>query len=116
MRARIALAVQHDHIPVISAVTIVEQRRDGRAGQRLRWMRSRLTVISVTEDLADLAARLLAEAGLDGHRNAIDAVVVATGAMAGGAARVASSDGSHIPRLCQAASAVRRTPVEWLPV
>ncbi|MFI6477036.1 hypothetical protein ACIBH1_03825 [Nonomuraea sp. NPDC050663] len=116
MRARIKVATAHDYIPVISSVTLVEQRRGGKAGQRLAWLRSRLTIIGAGEEVADLAARLLSDAGLDGHDNVVDALVVATAATAGGPARVASSDGSHIPKLCQAASALRAAPVEWLRV
>jgi hypothetical protein len=101
---------------VISAVTIVEQRRSGNAGQRLAFVRSRLTVIEVTEQIADRAAALLDSAGLSGHECVVDALVVATAASAVGLAKVVSSDGSHVPSLCKAASEGRTSPVEWVRV
>lgn len=116
MRARMTIAVEADYIPAISAATIVETQRTGQPAQRLRWMRSRCTVVAVSEELANVAAALLGETGLSGHEYAIDAMVVATAYGAGGVAKVASSDGSHIPKLCAAASALRGTPVEWLRV
>ena len=116
MMARLEVALREDFVPMISAVTIVEQRRDGKAGQRLNWVRSHLTVIPVTEDLADSAAALLQSAGLCGHECVVDALVVATAASATGPAKVASSDASHIPVLCTEASAGRASPVEWVRV
>ncbi|HEU5160590.1 MAG TPA: hypothetical protein VFU43_26570 [Streptosporangiaceae bacterium] len=116
MMARLHLATREEFIPTISAVTLVEQRRQGRAGQRLGWIRSRLTVVPVTEDIADAAAALLDATGLSGHQCVVDAVVVATAASATGPAKVVSSDGSHIPALCKAASGSRTSPVEWVRV
>ncbi|MFS2294210.1 MAG: hypothetical protein FWJ90_16210 [Actinomadura sp.] len=115
MAARLELAVRQEFVPVISAVTIAEQRRNGRAGRRLAWLRSRLTIIPVTEEIADVAAALLDSTGLSGHECVVDALVVATAASAT-AAKVVSSDGSHIPALCKEASATRPSPVDWLPV
>lgn len=116
MMARLELATREEFIPTISAVTIVEHRREGKAGQRLAWLRSRLTVVPVTEDIADAAAALLNATGLSGHQCVVDAVVVATAASATGPAKVVSSDGSHIPALCKNASARRTSPVEWVRV
>ena len=116
MMARMELAMREEFMPVISAVTIVEQRRDGKAGKRLAWVRSRLTVVPVTEAIADAAAALLNATGLSGHECVVDAVVVATAASATGPAKVVSSDGSHIPALCKQASSERTSPVEWVRV
>lgn len=116
MMARLEVATQQDFMPAISAITIVEQRRNGRAGERLAWLRSRLTVVTVSEDIADSAAELLNSTGLSGHECVVDAVVVATAASATGPAKVASSDASHIPILCREASARRSSPVEWVQV
>jgi hypothetical protein len=99
---------------VISAVSIAEFRRSGRPGLRLRWLRSQTSVVPVSEEIADPAARLLEEAGLDGHENVVDALVVATAAASGGPVKVVSTDASHVPKLCAAASVGRRTPVEWV--
>jgi hypothetical protein len=111
MMARLEVATTAQYLPVISAITVVEQRRTGTAGRRLAWVRSRLTVIDVTEDIADRAAALLDQAGLDGHECAVDAVVVATAANGSGPAKVVPGDGSHIPALCKAAG-----NVTWVPV
>jgi predicted nucleic acid-binding protein len=116
MTLRLKLALAEQFLPVISAVTIVEQRRTGRAGQRLAFVRSRLTVVEVTEQIADQAAALLDSAGLTRHECVVDALVVATAASAVGPAKVVSSDGSHVPALCKAASQGRTSPVEWVRV
>ncbi len=116
MAARLELAVQAEFVPMTSAVTIAEQRRDGKAGKRLAWLRSRLTVVPVTEDIADAAAALLDSTGLSGHECVVDALVVATAAGANGPAKVVSSDASHVPVLCKHASTNRPSPVEWLRV
>ncbi len=116
MMARLQVATREAFIPTISTVTIVERRREGKAGQRLAYVRSQLTVVPVTEDIADAAAALLGATGLSGHQCVVDAVVVATAASAAGPAKVVSSDGSHIPALCKSASANRTSPVEWVRV
>ncbi|WP_327306211.1 hypothetical protein OG730_24200 [Streptomyces sp. NBC_01298] len=70
----------------------------------------------MTEKVADKAAELLEAAGLDGHECAVDALVVATAALSTGPAKVASSHGSHVPKLCNAASLGRPSPVQWVRV
>ncbi len=116
MMARLHLALREQYLPVISAVTIVEQRRSGVAGQRLAFLRSKLTVVAVSEQIADLAAALLDSTGLTRHECVVDAIVVATAAAAIGPAKVITSDGSHLPALCKAASAGRTSSVEWVRV
>ncbi|MFF7010695.1 type II toxin-antitoxin system VapC family toxin [Streptomyces fimicarius] len=100
----------------ISTVSIVEVRRTGRAADHLRSLRSRLTVIPANEVIADRAAKLLEDVGLDGHEDVVDALVVATAACSDGPMKVASTDRSHIPKLCHAASVSRNSPVEWVRV
>ncbi|RVX38137.1 hypothetical protein EDD27_0430 [Nonomuraea polychroma] len=97
----------------ISAVTVAEERRTGTAGQRLDWWRSQLVRVPVSEPTALLARQLLEETGLDGHRSVVGALVVSTAASSPDVARVISSDASHIPKLCAAATAFRRIPVEF---
>ncbi|MFJ8213254.1 DNA-binding protein [Streptomyces sp. NPDC096033] len=108
------LAVRDGFAPAISAVSVAEVRRTGNAAQYLKWLRSRITVIPATEEIADTAARLLEDAGLDGHENVVDALVVATAASVRGPVKVISTDGSHIPKLCWAASIDRPSPVEFV--
>lgn len=114
MMLMLKIAEAEGHAAAISTVSLAEVRRTGQAAKRLTWLRSRLTVLPVTEAVADLAARLLEDSGLDGHENVVDSLVVATAASSGGLAKVASTDGSHIPKLCHAASTDRSTPVEWI--
>lgn len=114
--ARIAVARQEGFVPAISAVTLAEVRRAGEIGKRLAWQRSRLAVIPVSEAVADLAARLLEDAGLDGHECVVDALVVATAATGGGPAKVTSSDASHVPKLIAAAKLRRASPLGWVPI
>ncbi|MDA0636015.1 hypothetical protein OUY22_21550 [Nonomuraea sp. MCN248] len=114
--ARIAIARQEGFIPAISAVTLAEVRRSGAIGRRLIWQRAHLTVVPATEAVADLAGLLLEDAGLDGHECVVDALVVASAAAGNGPAKVASSDGSHVPKLIAAAKLRREAPIGWVPV
>ena len=111
MRSIVAAAEADGYSPVLSVVTLVEQHQSA-AGADFTWAVSQTTVIDATRAVADRAAELLAYAGLDGHKNVVDAFVVATASFASAGAKVASSDGTHIPPLCRAASAITRTRIE----
>jgi hypothetical protein len=100
----------------ISVVTLAEQRRTGQAAARMRWLRSRLVIVPVTEQVADLAAGLLEYSGLDGHSNVVDALVTATAASANAVGRLLTADGSHIPVLCKAAVELGARQIQWLMV
>ncbi len=114
--ARIAVARQEGFVPAISTVTLAEVRRTGQVGRRLAWQRSRLTVIPASEAVADLAALLLEDTGLDGHECVVDALVVATAATGSGPARVTSGDASRVPKLIAAARLRRASPLGWVPL
>lgn len=101
---------QAGYVKAISVVTLTEQRRSGAAQQRLRYWQSALIRVPVSESIAYRGADLLEATGLDGHECVVDALVVATAATAE-RPRVISSDNSHLPRLCKAASG-RRSPIE----
>ncbi|GAA4593145.1 putative nucleic acid-binding protein [Actinoplanes octamycinicus] len=60
---------------VISALTIIEAVHARTHRARLSWVLSGLRVIPVGEEEARSASRLLMDAGLHGHKYAIDAVV-----------------------------------------
>ena len=60
---------------VVSALTIIEASHAGVNIPRLNWVLSRVRVEAVTEQAAKASAKLLKEAGLHGHRHAIDAAV-----------------------------------------
>jgi hypothetical protein len=104
---------QAGYVAGISVVTLAEQGCTGAAGQRLDWWCTQLTRVPVSEMIAADARALLDETGLDGHRSVVDALVVATAATSPDQARVISSDGSHMPKLCAAATGRRRVPVEF---
>jgi hypothetical protein len=63
---------------VISALTILEARRDAVTRRRRDFVLSRLHIEPVTRELALYAAELLQRTGMTGHRHALDAVVTAT--------------------------------------
>ena len=63
---------------VTSSVTLVEAR-DPRVNQaRFDYAVSRVNIIPPTEAIARHASKLLAAAGLHGHKYALDAIVAAT--------------------------------------
>ncbi|WP_246179044.1 hypothetical protein [Actinomadura decatromicini] len=90
---------------MISVLTLAEQHYSA-SSPAFDYALSVVTVVDATRAVAERAAQLLAETSLDGHENLIDAFVVATASFAEVAAKVASSDGSHIPPLCKAATAI----------
>ncbi|MEV0620418.1 PIN domain-containing protein [Nonomuraea sp. NPDC050404] len=100
----------------VSVVTLAEQRRTGQAAARMRWLRSRLTIVPVGEHLADLAAGLLEHTGLDGHANVIDALVTATAASTNAPGRLLTADCTHIPVLCKAAVELGARQIKYIVV
>ncbi|MET8146916.1 PIN domain-containing protein [Actinoplanes sp. NPDC049668] len=60
---------------VISALTIIEAVHARTHQARLNWVLSGLRVVPVGEDEARAASKLLMDAGLHGHKYAIDAAV-----------------------------------------
>ncbi|QER85493.1 type II toxin-antitoxin system VapC family toxin [Streptomyces tendae] len=65
----------------------------------LEWTLSRLVVEPVSEPIARQAATLLAEAGLHGHKYAIDAMLCATALAAPGPVTVLTSDPDDLTAL-----------------
>ena len=66
----------------------------------LEWTLSRVVVEPVTEPIARPATAILAEAGLPGHRHAIDAMLSVTALAAPGPVTVLTSDPEDIATLC----------------
>lgn len=108
LKTALKLLAAEGYAQAASVVTIVEQRRTGRAKQRLTYEESRFTLFEVTVEIARTAADLLEETGLDRHECVVDSIVVATAASVFGGARVLSSDASHMPTLCKAAGVTLR--------
>ncbi|EHR60525.1 type II toxin-antitoxin system VapC family toxin [Saccharomonospora cyanea] len=78
LTAWLGVAHADDFRVVTSAATLVEVMHPRTNRQALDWTLSRLVVEPVTAEIGRRAASLLAEAGLHGHKYAIDAMVAAT--------------------------------------
>jgi hypothetical protein len=110
MRYRVEFAERNGFRVACSALTPLEVRRTGRAADRLRFVLSRFEITQVTEDVVATACKLLDISGLDGHECLVDAVVVATAALAKPPVLLVTSDRSHIPELCKAAAQLPQAP------
>jgi len=95
----ISLAGHSSVAVVTSAATIVEVSNAKPNLAALNWTVSRLKVEPVTKQLAVSAAGLLAQAGLSGHRHALDAMVCATALALSGRPTIYTSDPDDIERL-----------------
>jgi predicted nucleic acid-binding protein len=96
----LALARADDLRVITSAATVVEVAHPRLNRAALEWTLSRLVVEPVTEPIARRATAILAEAGLHGHRHAIDAMLSATALGAPGPVTVLTSDPEDIATLC----------------
>jgi predicted nucleic acid-binding protein len=85
---------------VISANTIIEVTHAGTNMARLNWLLSRLKVEPVTEQTAKTAAKLLKDAGLHGHKYAIDATVAEAALRQPGPVAILTSDTDDMRKLC----------------
>lgn len=85
---------------VVSASTIIEVTHAGTNMPRLSWLLSRVKVEAVTEQSAKAAARLLKQAGLHGHKYAIDATVAEAALRQPGPVALLTSDIDDMTRLC----------------
>ncbi|MDX3639916.1 type II toxin-antitoxin system VapC family toxin [Streptomyces sp. MB09-02B] len=94
-------AAEAEDIRVItSSVTLVEAR-DPRTNQaRFDYAASRVNIVPPAEAIARHASRLLAAAGLDGHKYALDAIVAATALVSPAPATVLTSDPEDLRLLC----------------
>jgi predicted nucleic acid-binding protein len=88
----LAAAEGEDVRVVVSAATLVEVSHPKLNRARYEWTMSRLTVEPVTREIARDGAKLLADAGLHGHKYAIDAMVCATALRLPGPVTVLTSD------------------------
>ena len=84
----------------ISAATIIEVAHGGVDAARLNWLLSRIRVEPVTKDSARRSAGLLKEAGLHGHKYAIDAMVAEVALRLPGPVVVLTSDVDDMVTLC----------------
>jgi predicted nucleic acid-binding protein len=96
----LALARADDLRVITSAATLVEVVHPRINRPALAWTLSRLVVEPVTELIARHAAALLADAGLHGHKYAIDAMLSATALAAPGLTTILTSDPEDLITLC----------------
>lgn len=96
----LALARADDMRVVTSAATLVEVVHPRVNRPALEWTLSRIVIEPVTEDIARTAAALLGDAGLHGHRHAIDAMLSATALAAPRPVTVLTSDPDDLLALC----------------
>ncbi|MEU0689016.1 DNA-binding protein [Streptomyces uncialis] len=96
----LALARADDLRVITSAAALVEVVHPRINRPALEWTLSRIVVEPITEAVARQAAALLADAGLHGHKHAIDAMLGATALAAPGPVTVLTSDPEDITVLC----------------
>jgi len=98
--AWLALARADDLRVATSAATLVEVVHPRINRPALEWTLSRIVVEPVTEQIARHATALLADAGLHGHKYAVDAMLGATALAAPGPVTVLTSDPEDLTALC----------------
>ena len=96
----LALARADDLRVITSAATLVEVVHPRINRPALEWTLSRLVVEPVTETVARHAAALLADAGLHGHKYALDAIVAATALASPTPVTVLTPDPEDLLALC----------------
>ncbi|WP_084965718.1 DNA-binding protein [Thermoactinospora rubra] len=85
---------------VVSANTIVEASHERVSMPRMRWVLSQVRVEPVTEASAKAAAKLLKDAGLHGHKHALDATVAELALRQPGPVAMLTSDVDDMAKLC----------------
>lgn len=84
----------------MSAATIIEVSHDGLDQARLNWLLAQIKVEPVTKESARRSAALLMDAGLHGHKYAIDAMVAEVALRLPGPTVVLTSDVDDMVKLC----------------
>ncbi|MET9772709.1 PIN domain-containing protein [Streptomyces sp. NPDC006367] len=104
--AWLALARADDLRVITSAATLVEVVHPRINRPALEWTLSRLVIEPITEPIARHAVALLADAGLHGHKHAIDAMLTATALASPGPVTILTSDPDDLTTLCGTQAAV----------
>ncbi|MEU0831422.1 PIN domain-containing protein [Streptomyces sp. NPDC005969] len=94
--AWLALARADDLRVITSAATLAEVAHPRINRPALEWTLSRLVIEPITEPIARHASTLLADAGLHGHKYAIDAMLGATALASPGPVTVLTSDSEDL--------------------
>ena len=100
MGARIKDADRSDIPVVTTSMTLIEAYDIKAYIPAWHWALSRIHVEPVTEDIAKEAIGLLKDAGLHGHKYAIDAALAAVALRQPGAVTVFTSDEDDLRKLC----------------
>ncbi|GHH33671.1 DNA-binding protein [Streptomyces candidus] len=100
LTAWLLAAEAEDAQVVTSTATLVEARNPKVPQARFDYAISRLHVVPVDEALARSASKLLAVAGLHGHKYALDAILSATALQLPGRTAILTSDPEDISTLC----------------
>jgi predicted nucleic acid-binding protein len=108
MIAWLDLAAQGAAEVVTSPMTLIEAYDSRTTEQRWDWVLSRLVVPDIGKDDARRARRLLADAGLHGHKYAIDAVLAVIARQQKGQVTVFTSDVDDLERLVPDSVVVRK--------
>ena len=98
----LAAAEAEDIRVVTSSVTLVEARNPRTGQARFDYAVSRVNIVPPSEAIARQASRLLAEAGLHGHKYALDAIVAATALASPRPVTILTSDPDDLTALCGA--------------
>ncbi|MFK4099100.1 type II toxin-antitoxin system VapC family toxin [Streptomyces sp. NPDC019531] len=96
----LAAAEAEDIRVVTSSVTLVEARDPKTNQARFDYAVSRVNIVPPAEAIARHSSRLLATAGLHGHKYALDAIVAATALAAPAPVTVLTSDPEDLCMLC----------------
>lgn len=108
MIARLRQAADGEAEVVTSPMTLVEAYDGRTTEQRWDWVLSRITVAEIGKDEARQARRLLADAGLHGHKYAIDAVLAVVARQRKGQVTIFTSDVDDLERLVPGRIVVRK--------
>jgi predicted nucleic acid-binding protein len=96
----LAAAEAEDIRVVTSSATLVEARDPKTNQARFDYALSRVNIIPPTEAIARHASKLLAAAGLHGHKYALDAIVAATALASRAPVTILTSDPEDLHMLC----------------
>ncbi|MFE6101630.1 type II toxin-antitoxin system VapC family toxin [Streptomyces laurentii] len=91
---------------VTSSVTLVEARDPKVDQARFDYAVSRVNIVPPSEAIARHASKLLADAGLHGHKYALDALVAATALASPAPVTVLTSDPEDLLMLCRSGARV----------
>lgn len=96
----LAAAEAEDARVVDSSVTLVEARDPKVSQARFDYAVSRVNVVPPSQAVARRASKILASAGLHGHKYALDAIVAATALASPAPVTVLTSDPEDLLALC----------------